>query len=65
MKTYTVSVNEKHCKACGICIGLCPKGVFAENYLGKAVFQNQDKCTGCKICEMHCPDFCIEVGEVS
>ena len=65
MKKYTVSVNEKLCKACGICIGLCTKEVFGEDYLGKAVVQDQEKCTGCKTCELHCPDYCIEVGEVS
>lgn len=63
MKKHTININEKHCKACGICIGLCPKGVFGEDYLGKAIVNNPDQCTGCKICEIHCPDFCIEVGE--
>lgn len=63
MKKFSVSVNEKHCKACGICIGLCPRQVFTVNYLGKAVAKNPEKCSGCKICELHCPDFCIEVGE--
>ncbi|ATW24418.1 4Fe-4S binding protein [Candidatus Formimonas warabiya] len=63
MKKYSVSVNEKYCKACGICIGLCPKGVYQENYLGKALVEDADKCTGCRICELHCPDFCLQVGE--
>jgi len=63
MKKYIIHINGKHCKACGICIGLCPTGVYAEDYLGRAVVSSLEKCTGCKICEIHCPDFCIEVGE--
>ncbi len=63
MKKYTIHLNDKHCKACGICIGLCPKKVFTTNYLGKAVVSYPEKCTGCKTCVIHCPDYCIEVGE--
>ena len=64
MKKFQVQINEKHCKACGICIGLCPKEVYQTNYLGKAVPAFQENCIGCKMCQLHCPDFCLEVGEV-
>lgn len=63
MKKYHVHINEKYCKACGICIGLCPKEVYGSDYLGKAVVDSPEKCTGCRICLLHCPDFCLEVGE--
>lgn len=63
MKKFTVSVDDKLCKACGICIGLCPQNVLGENHLGKAMVIREDKCIGCKLCELHCPDYCIEVGE--
>jgi len=63
MNKYTVSEGEKECKACGICIGLCPKKVFGADYLGKAVVEREEECTGCRICEIHCPDYCVEVGE--
>ncbi|ATW28518.1 hypothetical protein DCMF_10365 [Candidatus Formimonas warabiya] len=62
-KKYIVHLTDRYCKACGICIGLCPKGVFTENYLGKAVIDHMDSCTGCKMCQFHCPDFCLEVAE--
>lgn len=65
MKKWHVEVNEKLCKACGICIGLCPMDVYEEDYLGKAVVKAMDKCSGCGICQLHCPDYCIEVGEVA
>lgn len=63
MKKFKVQLSDKCCKACGICIALCPKGVYTEDYLGKAVISEMEKCIGCKMCQLHCPDFCIEVGE--
>ena len=60
-KMYHVSVQEKLCKACGICIVLCPTKVFVTTPEGKAQVVNADACTGCLNCEMHCPDFCVEV----
>jgi len=60
-KLYNVNVLEKLCKACGICIALCPTKVFAATPEGKAQVANMDACTGCLTCEMHCPDFCVEV----
>ena len=60
-KRFNVAVVEKLCKACGLCIGMCPTKVFTADQYGKAVVENADACTGCLICEMHCPDFCVEV----
>ncbi|MGI6677611.1 MAG: 4Fe-4S dicluster domain-containing protein [Dehalobacterium sp.] len=61
MKKYIIKYNDQRCKACGICIGLCPKEVYTADYLGKAVVSNIENCSGCKICELHCPDYCMEV----
>jgi len=60
-KSYSVSVQEKLCKACGICISLCPTKVFGATPEGKAHVDNAEACTGCLTCEMHCPDFAVEV----
>ena len=60
-KLFNVSVEDKLCKACGICIALCPTKVFDVTPEGKALVANADACTGCLTCEMHCPDFCVEV----
>ena len=56
-----ISIKKDLCKRCGICIEFCPVKVFAQEADGTPVPQNQDKCTGCKLCEMRCPDFAIKV----
>jgi 2-oxoglutarate ferredoxin oxidoreductase subunit delta len=49
------------CKACGICIELCPDKVFDRDKLGYPVIARADDCSQCLLCELHCPDFAIEV----
>jgi 2-oxoglutarate ferredoxin oxidoreductase subunit delta len=63
-KKGLVGIKTNWCKGCGICVYLCPRKVLALDEMGKAVVVNPDKCTACKICEIHCPDFSIEVEEV-
>ena len=60
-KKHHVVVEEKLCIACGICIALCPTKVFSVTPEGKALVTNGKACTGCLNCEMHCPNFCVEV----
>jgi 2-oxoglutarate ferredoxin oxidoreductase subunit delta len=57
---YAVVVDLKLCKKCGICNAVCPKGVFGES--GSVL--NGRKCSGCRLCELYCPDFAIEVFRV-
>ncbi len=56
-----VTVDTALCKRCGICIEFCPVGVFVRETDGTPVPQYQDKCTGCRLCVLRCPDFAIEV----
>jgi len=56
-----IKIMKHWCKACGICIALCPKGVLEADDKGKAVAVAPEKCTRCGMCEMHCPDFAISV----
>jgi 2-oxoglutarate ferredoxin oxidoreductase subunit delta len=62
-KKYQVAVMAPCCKACGICIALCPAGVFDADTEGKSVASRPDQCIGCRTCVVHCPDFCISVME--
>jgi len=56
-----VLVDLELCKACGICIALCPTKVFDAGDGGHAVAARPEDCTVCRLCEWHCPDFAIEV----
>jgi 2-oxoglutarate ferredoxin oxidoreductase subunit delta len=56
-----VALDLELCKACGICIELCPEHVFERDKLGLPVVARADDCTSCLLCELHCPDFAIEV----
>ncbi|MZP30178.1 4Fe-4S dicluster domain-containing protein [Heliobacterium undosum] len=57
-----VQINLAWCKACGICYALCPTKALGADELGKATLVQPKKCTKCKICENHCPDFAISVA---
>ena len=56
-----ISLELALCKACGICIAVCPAAVFDRDDLGFPVVARQGDCTACLLCELHCPDFAIEI----
>lgn len=62
-----VMVSEGLCKGCGICVEFCPKKVLrVSSKLTPRGFyppeRVEDKdCSGCKLCEMTCPDLAIWV----
>lgn len=59
-KNYKVTVDSKWCKKCGICIEFCPQKVFdSDNGLPNPV--RQEVCTGCRLCELRCPDYAVKV----
>lgn len=66
-----VWVDVKRCKACDICVSLCPAGVLSmvpapNSTLGQMIeVVTPEACIGCKDCELHCPDFAIFVAERS
>lgn len=58
-----ITINSKWCKQCGICFSTCPTKVYdwKENTFPAPVRIND--CTGCKLCELKCPDFAITVEQ--
>ena len=64
-----VWVNTDNCKACDICVSVCPAGVLAMKYeknstLGAMIsIQHPESCIGCNDCELNCPDFAIFVAD--
>nr|MBQ6241548.1 4Fe-4S binding protein [Lachnospiraceae bacterium] len=60
-ETIHISISELRCKQCGICSALCPKQVFTQEVGKIPVVSHMDACIACRLCEMRCPDFAIDV----
>ena len=60
-----LEVNERWCKgkACEICVRVCPEYCLAIGSNDKVVVTRPDACTGCRLCELLCPDFAIVVHD--
>lgn len=54
-----LEIKMSWCKACNLCIALCPKQVFEPDRDGKPIQARPENCTLCTICWVHCPDFAI------
>jgi 2-oxoglutarate ferredoxin oxidoreductase subunit delta len=61
-KVFFHVVRERYCKGCNICVAFCPKQVLVLKD-GKVFAEKPEACIGCKMCELRCPDFAIEVHE--
>jgi len=55
------NINRDWCKGCGICVQLCPKNVLDLDEEEKVCVARPEDCICCKLCELRCPDFAIEV----
>ena len=63
-----VTVNEKLCKGCGLCVAACPRKIMAldtgkinEAGYHPAHVTDDGLCTACAMCALMCPDVAIEV----
>lgn len=61
-----IKVDHKKCKACYLCIDVCPKKLIKKgteaNSLGHFPIEfsdSENKCIGCAMCATRCPDLAI------
>lgn len=62
-KRFNHLIRERWCKGCNICVAFCPRQVLSLRN-GKVFAEHPDQCIGCKLCEIRCPDFAIEIQEI-
>ena len=56
----TLRYNPERCIGCGMCIAVCPHGVFAMNErIAEAI--RPDACMECGACQLNCPAEAIQV----
>ncbi|MCF8055072.1 MAG: 4Fe-4S binding protein [Desulfocapsa sp.] len=62
-KLHRVTFYYKWCKSCGLCSAFCVKQIIQTDKNGLPFIANDDmdRCTGCRFCEIHCPDFAITI----
>jgi indolepyruvate ferredoxin oxidoreductase, beta subunit len=62
-----LEVIEPWCKgrACEICVRVCPERCLAIGARDKVAVVRGEACTGCRLCELLCPDFAIVVHETA
>lgn len=58
-----ITVDERRCKVCNICVKYCPGNVLKLE-LESVVVVNIAGCNACMRCEFMCPDFAIYIDEV-
>ena len=61
VRSNRIEINLSWCKSCSICVAFCPTDALTTDEVGTPHLTYPDKCTGCGLCEMMCPDFAIEV----
>lgn len=56
----TLNLDTEKCTGCGMCIQVCPHGVF--QFKGKKpVIRDKDRCMECGACARNCPFEAISV----
>jgi indolepyruvate ferredoxin oxidoreductase, beta subunit len=65
MAPPVVEVTPGWCKgrACEICVRVCPEGCFVIDRSDRVAVASPQACTGCRLCELLCPDFAIVVHD--
>ncbi len=56
----TLKLDERKCVGCGMCLVVCPHGVFHLDN-GTARINNKDACMECGACSRNCPVEAVSV----
>jgi NAD-dependent dihydropyrimidine dehydrogenase PreA subunit len=56
----TLKLDEARCTGCGICLNVCPHGVFEKNH-SRVWLAAPAACMECGACQMNCPAGAIQV----
>lgn len=61
-----IEIDKSHCKACYLCVDVCPKKLIRvseeTNSLGQftvGFLDPKGECIGCAVCAMRCPHLAI------
>ena len=63
-KKKKLVLRRDWCKGCEICVQFCPKHVLALDEDFRISIVNEEACIECKLCELRCPDFAIELVDL-
>ena len=56
----TLQLDPGICNGCGMCLNVCPHGVFSMDH-GRAAITDRDACIECGACAINCPVNAIQV----
>jgi 2-oxoglutarate ferredoxin oxidoreductase subunit delta len=63
-KKKKLLLRRDWCKGCGICVAFCPTEVLGLDAETRIVILDEARCTACRLCELRCPDFAIELVDL-
>lgn len=70
-RRFEVTLNTEYCKECGYCVEVCNLNAFgpSDSFNTKGFLpmecKSSDWCVGCLRCYFSCPDFAIDVREIT
>lgn len=50
-----ITIDEKRCNKCGVCIDMCPMDVLHFGKRGFPIMRYRDDCWYCDVCVFMCP----------